>query len=114
MFLCRRIGRICPTIQSQIKVFKQLSKSSESQINETKENELTQRKSVPRRALLYVPGNDETKIQKIQSIDVDCVVLDCEDGVAINKKVRYHSILKSIKTLFLMTLILIFDLNSNK
>ncbi|XP_064473164.1 citramalyl-CoA lyase, mitochondrial-like [Ornithodoros turicata] len=41
---------------------------------------------IPRRALLYVPGNDERKIAKVQKIDVDCVVLDCEDGVAINQK----------------------------
>jgi citrate lyase subunit beta-like protein len=112
MFLFRTSGRICPAIRSQIKFFRQLSKSSESQIK-IEENVLTQ-KPIPRRALLYVPGNDERKIEKVQSIDVDCVVLDCEDGVAINKKVRYHSILKSIKTLFLINFILIFDLNSNK
>ena len=42
----------------------------------------------PRRAMLYVPGNDERKIQKIAKLDVDCAVLDCEDGVALNRKVR--------------------------
>lgn len=36
--------------------------------------------------MLYVPGNDEKKILKTTSLDVDCVVLDCEDGVAVNKK----------------------------
>ncbi|XP_048454259.1 citramalyl-CoA lyase, mitochondrial isoform X1 [Rhincodon typus] len=46
----------------------------------------TKRKYVPRRAVLYVPGNDERKLHKITSLDVDCVVLDCEDGVALNKK----------------------------
>ncbi|KAM3933560.1 LOW QUALITY PROTEIN: citramalyl-CoA lyase, mitochondrial [Leptodactylus fuscus] len=45
-------------------------------------------KYVPRRAVLYIPGNDERKIQKIPSLNVDCAVLDCEDGVAINKKVQ--------------------------
>lgn len=40
----------------------------------------------PRRALLYVPGDDVRKISKIKELDVDCVVLDCEDGVALNKK----------------------------
>jgi len=40
----------------------------------------------PRRALLYVPGNDAKKILKISSLDVDCAVLDCEDGVALTKK----------------------------
>ncbi|KAM4700391.1 citramalyl-CoA lyase, mitochondrial isoform 2-T2 [Discoglossus pictus] len=43
-------------------------------------------KYVPRRAVLYIPGNDERKIQKIPTLNVDCAVLDCEDGVAINKK----------------------------
>jgi len=43
--------------------------------------------SVNRRAALYVPGNDEAKIKKIPSLDVDCVILDCEDGVAVNRKV---------------------------
>ncbi|KAE8625893.1 hypothetical protein XENTR_v10006432 [Xenopus tropicalis] len=43
-------------------------------------------KYIPRRAVLYIPGNDERKIQKISSLSVDCAVLDCEDGVAINKK----------------------------
>ena len=44
-------------------------------------------KYIPRRAVLYVPGNDEKKINKIPSLNVDCAVLDCEDGVAVNKKV---------------------------
>ncbi|XP_024919634.1 citramalyl-CoA lyase, mitochondrial isoform X3 [Cynoglossus semilaevis] len=41
---------------------------------------------VPRRAVLYCPGNDERKLKKLASLDVDCAVLDCEDGVALNKK----------------------------
>ncbi|XP_060047806.1 citramalyl-CoA lyase, mitochondrial isoform X2 [Erinaceus europaeus] len=41
---------------------------------------------VPRRAVLYVPGNDEQKIRKIPMLSVDCAVLDCEDGVALSKK----------------------------
>uniref|UniRef100_A0A6P7FEK8 Citramalyl-CoA lyase, mitochondrial n=1 Tax=Diabrotica virgifera virgifera TaxID=50390 RepID=A0A6P7FEK8_DIAVI len=40
----------------------------------------------PRRALMYVPGNDLRKISKISSLNVDCIALDCEDGVAFNKK----------------------------
>lgn len=43
---------------------------------------------VPRRAVLYCPGNDERKLRKLASLDVDCAVLDCEDGVALSKKVR--------------------------
>ncbi|XP_019956324.2 citramalyl-CoA lyase, mitochondrial isoform X1 [Paralichthys olivaceus] len=41
---------------------------------------------IPRRAVLYCPGNDERKLRKLASLDVDCVVLDCEDGVALSKK----------------------------
>ncbi|XP_055492635.1 citramalyl-CoA lyase, mitochondrial [Leucoraja erinacea] len=46
----------------------------------------TNHKYTPRRAVLYVPGNDERKLQKIPNLHVDCAVLDCEDGVALNKK----------------------------
>lgn len=41
----------------------------------------------PRRAVLYVPGNDMKKLTKSLTLKVDCVAMDCEDGVAINKKV---------------------------
>ena len=41
----------------------------------------------PRRSLLYIPGNDERKIQKASNLNADIVVLDCEDGVAVNRKV---------------------------
>lgn len=43
---------------------------------------------IPRRAVLYCPGNDERKLRKLSSLDVDCAVLDCEDGVALSKKVH--------------------------
>lgn len=44
-----------------------------------------------RRALLYVPGDDQRKIQKAASLGagspgVDCVCLDLEDGVAWQRK----------------------------
>ncbi|KAM3837805.1 citramalyl-CoA lyase, mitochondrial isoform 1-T1 [Vipera latastei] len=41
---------------------------------------------IPRRAVLYVPADDARKIQKIPTLNVDCAVLDCEDGVALNRK----------------------------
>ncbi|CAE1287448.1 CLYBL [Acanthosepion pharaonis] len=41
---------------------------------------------IPRRAVLYVPGSDMKKLNKIQSLKADCIVLDCEDGVAYNMK----------------------------
>lgn len=41
----------------------------------------------PRRSLLYIPGNDAKKIKKASKLNADIVVLDCEDGVALNRKV---------------------------
>lgn len=46
---------------------------------------------IPRRAVLYCPGNDERKLRKLASLDVDCAVLDCEDGVALSKKVYKYT-----------------------
>ena len=43
---------------------------------------------IPRRSFLYIPGNDERKVSKASALNSDCVVLDCEDGVATNKKVN--------------------------
>ncbi len=39
-----------------------------------------------RRALLYVPGDDLHKINKSITLGVDCICLDLEDGVAVNRK----------------------------
>jgi len=39
-----------------------------------------------RRALLYVPGDDRHKIEKALILGVDCICMDMEDGVAIQKK----------------------------
>lgn len=44
-----------------------------------------------RRALLYMPGNDLHKIQKAATLGVDCVCMDLEDGVAINRKSEARS-----------------------
>ncbi|CAL8267422.1 unnamed protein product [Lota lota] len=41
---------------------------------------------VARRAVLYCPGDDRRKLAKLATLDVDCAVLDCEDGVALGKK----------------------------
>lgn len=40
----------------------------------------------PRRTFLYTPGDDLKKIQKASSLEVDCICLDIEDGVAYNRK----------------------------
>jgi citrate lyase beta subunit len=39
-----------------------------------------------RRALLYIPGDDARKIAKASTLNVDCICLDMEDGVALNRK----------------------------
>src|SRR5512133_1222791 len=39
-----------------------------------------------RRALLYMPGDDRHKIEKAATLGVDCICMDMEDGVALNKK----------------------------
>lgn len=36
---------------------------------------------------MYVPANDERKTNKVKSLNVDTVVFDLEDGVAMNQKV---------------------------
>ena len=41
---------------------------------------------VPRRALMYVPANDDRKLAKIPKLKADCVCLDIEDGVATDSK----------------------------
>lgn len=40
---------------------------------------------------MYVPGSDWKKIGKIQTLTADSYILDCEDGVAMNKKVSLTS-----------------------
>lgn len=39
-----------------------------------------------RRALLYIPGDDWKKITKSLTLGVDCICMDLEDGVALNRK----------------------------
>jgi citrate lyase beta subunit len=39
-----------------------------------------------RRALLYMPGDDMRKIRKATTLGVDCVCMDMEDGVSLNRK----------------------------
>lgn len=39
-----------------------------------------------RRSLLFLPGDSARKIEKAAQLDVDCVVMDLEDGVALSRK----------------------------
>jgi citrate lyase subunit beta-like protein len=44
-----------------------------------------------RRGFLYVPGDDRHKIEKAAALQVDCICLDMEDGVAPDKKLQARS-----------------------
>ena len=50
----------------------------------------------PRRALMYVPANDEKKLGKIPKLGADCICLDIEDGVAVGSKPLARSNIRSI------------------
>ena len=53
-----------------------------------------------RRALLYMPGDDRHKIEKATTLGVDCICMDMEDGVAMNKKADARaSIAKALQEL---------------
>ena len=53
-----------------------------------------------RRAMLYVPGDDERKINKAVNLGADSVCLDIEDGVAINRKeAARETIAQALRTL---------------
>ena len=45
-----------------------------------------------RRALLFVPGDDERKIAKAAASGADCVIMDLEDGVAQDRKAAARDI----------------------
>lgn len=53
-----------------------------------------------RRALLFVPGDNRRMIQKATTLDVDCLCLDLEDGVALSQKEAARAIVReSLQTL---------------
>jgi citrate lyase subunit beta-like protein len=53
-----------------------------------------------RRALLYMPGDDWEKITKALSLDVDCICMDMEDGVSLNRKTKArHTVAKALSEL---------------
>ncbi|MFN2165329.1 MAG: HpcH/HpaI aldolase/citrate lyase family protein [Anaerolineae bacterium] len=54
----------------------------------------------PRRALLYVPGEDRHKIEKSLTFGADCLCLDMEDGVAPSRKAdARHNIALALRAL---------------
>jgi citrate lyase beta subunit len=53
-----------------------------------------------RRALLYMPGDDMHKIEKAITLGVDCICMDIEDGVALNRKAQARAtIAEALRTL---------------
>lgn len=53
-----------------------------------------------RRALLYMPGDDLRKIRKATTLNVDCICMDMEDGVALNRKAEARqTIAEALQTL---------------
>ncbi|TPX36614.1 hypothetical protein SmJEL517_g01152 [Synchytrium microbalum] len=60
------------------------SESSGASANNT--SALPTRKERPRRALFYVPGSDERKLNSSLKSKADCITYDLEDSVALNRK----------------------------
>ena len=52
-----------------------------------------------RRALLYMPGDEDRKIRKALTLDVDSICMDLEDGVAVNRKLQAReTVLQALKS----------------
>lgn len=53
-----------------------------------------------RRAVLFTPGDDLRKIQKAAGLDVDSLIMDLEDGVALNRKAEAReTVVTALRTL---------------
>lgn len=53
-----------------------------------------------RRSVLFVPGDSLRKIQKATTLDVDTIVMDLEDGVALaEKETARETVLEALRTL---------------
>ena len=55
---------------------------------------------------MYVPASDERKVKKAGSLNVDTLVFDIEDGVAVNQKVKIPNLRHN--ELFLMYILCYF------
>lgn len=93
LFQLREIGRPrLSALSDEAFSFKQpyhLFSSSGDCSNEFELAEESQRQKgfFPRRAVMYVPASDERKTKKATTLNVDTLVFDLEDGVAVNQKV---------------------------
>ncbi|CAH1799947.1 unnamed protein product [Owenia fusiformis] len=95
--MAQYLNRTLRQVQQQI--CKQFSRESQT-IQQRNYANGTSSGSTPRRAVLYVPGSDQRKLSKIPSLKVDCAVMDCEDGVAVNRKDEArHTICKALDEL---------------
>ena len=82
--LCRLLLRdVCPKMVACTFLSNKTQRRSYSSVV----NVETARRYVPRRTLMYIPGHDMKKLRKTPDLGVDCAVLECEDGVALNRKV---------------------------
>lgn len=56
--------------------------------------------TITRKSMLYMPGDELRKIRKATQLPVDSVIMDIEDGVALNRKdVARHTVLEALQTL---------------
>ncbi|MEW5960088.1 MAG: CoA ester lyase [Chloroflexota bacterium] len=54
----------------------------------------------PRRSLLFMPGDSVRKISKAARLDVDSLIMDLEDGVALNRKDEARqTVVEALRTL---------------
>ncbi len=51
---------------------------------------------MPRRSMLFVPGNDERKIRKSRELNPDSAILDLEDSVPAGEKERARDLLEML------------------
>ncbi|MCB9639520.1 MAG: CoA ester lyase [Myxococcales bacterium] len=47
----------------------------------------------PRRSMLFMPGDSLRKIAKAATLEADCIVMDLEDGVALNQKAEARKVI---------------------
>ncbi|MFQ5614157.1 MAG: HpcH/HpaI aldolase/citrate lyase family protein [Anaerolineae bacterium] len=53
-----------------------------------------------RRSVLFMPGDSRRKISKAAGMEVDCIVMDLEDGVALNRKAEARrTVVEALRTL---------------
>ncbi|OEU23108.1 beta subunit of citrate lyase [Fragilariopsis cylindrus CCMP1102] len=72
-----------------------ISSNSTSELIAQGQQQQRKRPERPRRSLFSVPGSDERKILKAQTLLADSIVLDLEDGVAYDRKDEAREIVRN-------------------